>query len=43
MTEVLSYKLDYRTDLKTIISDIENEYALLSASFLKDHRKQPTR
>lgn len=36
MTEVLSYKLDYRTDLKTIISDIENEYALLSASFLKD-------
>lgn len=36
MTEVLSSKLDYRTDLKTIISDIENEYALLSASFLKD-------
>lgn len=35
-TEVLSYKLDYRTDLKTIISDIEYEYAMLSASFLKD-------
>lgn len=35
-TEVLSYKLDYRSDLKSIISDIENEYALLSASFLKD-------
>lgn len=35
-TEVLSYKLDYRTDLRTIISDIEREYALLSASFLKD-------
>lgn len=36
MTEVLSYKLDYRSDLKVIISDIENEYAMLSASFLKD-------
>lgn len=36
MTEVLSYKLDYRSDLKTIISDIENEYAMLSTSFLKD-------
>lgn len=36
MTEVLSYKLDYRNDLKIIISDIEKEYALLSASFLKD-------
>lgn len=35
-TEVLSYKLDYRTDLKAIISDIEREYAMLSASFLKD-------
>lgn len=35
-TEVLSYKLDYRTDMKTIISDIEHEYALLSSSFLKD-------
>lgn len=35
-TEVLSYKLDYRSDLKIIISDIENEYALLSMSFLKD-------
>ena len=36
MTEVLSYKLDYRSDLRIIISDIENEYAMLSASFLKD-------
>lgn len=36
MTEVLSFKLDYRSDLKTIISDIENEYAMLSTSFLKD-------
>ena len=35
-TEVLSYKLDYRTDLKIIISDIEHEYAMLSVSFLKD-------
>lgn len=35
-TEVLSYKLDYRTDMKTIIADIEHEYAMLSASFLKD-------
>lgn len=35
-TEVLSYKLDYRSDLRTIISDIENEYAMLSAAFLKD-------
>ncbi len=36
VTEVLSYKLDYRSDLKTIISDIENEYAMLCTSFLKD-------
>lgn len=36
ITEVLSYKLDYRSDLKTIISDIENEYAMLCSSFLKD-------
>ena len=36
ITEVLSYKLDYRSDLKTIISDIEHEYAMLSTSFLKD-------
>lgn len=36
ITEVLSYKLDYRSDLKAIISDIESEYAMLSASFLKD-------
>lgn len=35
-TEVLSYKLDYRSDLKTIVADIEREYALLCSSFLKD-------
>ena len=34
-TEVLSYKMDYRTDLKQIISDIEQEYSMLSYSFLK--------
>lgn len=34
-TEVLSYKLDYRSDLRIIISDIEHEYALLSTSFLR--------
>lgn len=35
-TEVLSYKLDYRSDLRTIIADVEYEYAMLSYSFLKD-------
>lgn len=35
-TEVLSYKLDYRSDLKTIIADVEHEYAMLSYSLLKD-------
>ncbi len=35
-TEVLSYKLDYRSDLKTMIADVEQEYAMLSYSFLKD-------
>ena len=34
-TEVLSYKLNYRTDLKRIIKDIEEEYSMLSYSFLK--------
>ena len=34
-TEVLSYKMDYRTDLKSIIADIEQEYSMLSYSFLK--------
>lgn len=34
-TEVLSYKLNYRTDLKQIIKDIEEEYSMLSYSFLK--------
>jgi len=35
-TEVLSYKMDYRTDMKSIIKDIEHEYSMLSYSFLKD-------
>lgn len=34
-TEVLSYKLDYRTDMCQIINDIEQEYSMLSYSFLK--------
>lgn len=34
-TEVLSYKMDYRTDLKSIIADIEQEYSMLSYSILK--------
>lgn len=34
-TEVLSYKLNYRTDMKAIIADIEREYSMLSCSFLK--------
>lgn len=34
-TEVLSYKMDYRSDLQTIIRDIEEEYSMLSYSFLK--------
>lgn len=34
-TEVLSYKLDYRTDMRQIIYDIEQEYSMLSYSFLK--------
>ena len=34
-TEVLSYKLDYRSDMRQIINDIEQEYSMLSYSFLK--------
>ena len=34
-TEVLSYKLDYRADMQQIINDIEQEYSMLSYSFLK--------
>lgn len=34
-TEVLSYKMDYRTDMKRVIVDIEAEYSMLSYSFLK--------
>lgn len=35
-TEVLSYKMDYRTDMRCVIRDIEEEFAMLSYSFLKD-------
>ena len=34
-TEVLSYKMNYRTDMKALIQDIEREYSMLSYSFLK--------
>lgn len=35
-TEVLSYKMNYRSDLKSIIRDIEREYSMLSYAFLKN-------
>ena len=35
-TEVLSYKMDYRTDMKWIISDIEREYSMLSFAFMRE-------
>lgn len=35
-TEVLSCKMDYRTDLRNVIRDIEEEFAMLSYSFLKE-------
>ena len=35
-TEVLSYKMDYRTDMRNVIHDIEEEFAMLSYSFLKE-------
>ena len=35
-TEVLSYKMDYRTDMRNVIRDIEEEFAMLSFSFLKE-------
>lgn len=35
-TEVLSYKMDYRTDMKRIIHDIEQEYSMLSFAFLRE-------
>lgn len=35
-TEVLSYKMDYRTDMRNVIKDIEEEFAMLSYSFLKE-------
>lgn len=34
-TEVLSYKMDYRSDMRNVIRDIEEEFAMLSYSFLK--------
>ena len=35
-TEVLSYKMNYRSDMKSIIRDIELEYSMLSYAFLKN-------
>ena len=35
-TEVLSYKMDYRTDMKWIIRDIELEYSMLSFAFMRE-------
>lgn len=35
-TEVLSYKMDYRTDMRSVIRDIEEEFSMLSYSFLKE-------
>lgn len=35
-TEVLSYKMDYRIDMRNVIRDIEEEFAMLSYSFLKE-------
>ena len=35
-TEVLSYKMDYRSDMRTVIRDIEEEFAMLSYSYLKE-------
>lgn len=34
-TEVLSYKMDYRTDMRQVIKDIEEEYSMLSYDLLK--------
>lgn len=34
-TEVLSYKMDYRTDMRQVIHDIEKEFSMLSFSLLK--------
>lgn len=34
-TEVLSYKMDYRTDMRQVIKDIEEEYSMLSYALLK--------
>lgn len=34
-TEVLSYKMDYRTDMRQVIHDIEKEFSMLSFAMLK--------
>lgn len=35
-TEVLSYKMDYRSDMRQVIRDIEKEFSMLSYSLLKE-------
>lgn len=35
-TEVLSYKMDYRYDMRQVIADIEEEFSMLSYSLLKE-------
>ncbi len=35
-TEVLSYKMDYRSDMRQVIGDIEKEFSMLSYSLLKE-------
>ena len=35
-TEVLSYKMDYRTDMEWMIRDIEQEYSMLSFAFMRE-------
>ena len=35
-TEVLSFKMDYRSDMKVIIRDIEEQYSMLSFAFLRE-------
>lgn len=35
-TEVLSYKMDYRSDMKSLIRDIEEEYSMLSFAFMRE-------
>lgn len=35
-TEVLSYKMDYRTDMRSVIKDIEEEFAMLSFTYFRE-------